>query len=104
MGRCCTLTLATLVALLGAPACVQGNGHARAGDDTEGDRSKPSVESARELDQAGVRIFKEGRYADAIRYFLAAYRMGGPSSELWNIARCHERLDDAERASKAIDE
>jgi hypothetical protein len=67
-------------------------------------RGKPSVESARELDQAGVRIFKDGRYADAIRYFRAAYRMGGPSSELWNIARCHERLDDPEGAVESIDE
>lgn len=67
-------------------------------------RTSPDLESARELDQSGVRAFRDGRYADAIRFFRAAYRMGGPSSELWNIARCHERLDDAEAAAHAIGE
>jgi hypothetical protein len=97
--------LATL-ALLGAAACVQGGPHSRApGEDDEAhSRARPSVDAARELDQSGVRIFKDGRYADAIRYFRAAYRMGGPPSELWNIARCRERLDDPEGAVLAIDE
>jgi hypothetical protein len=67
-------------------------------------RARPNVDSARELDQEGVRAFREGRYADAIRYFRSAYRLGGPSSELWNIARSHERLDDAEGAVAAIEE
>ena len=94
--------LLTLVALLAATSCVQGGGRGRTAGE-EG-HQQPNVESARELDQSGIRIFKEGRYADAIRYFRAAYRMGAPSSELWNIARCHERLDDAEGAALAIDE
>ncbi len=63
-----------------------------------------SLDAARELDQAGVRLFKEGRYADAERHFGAAYRLGGPSSELWNVARCRERLDDAEGAARALEE
>lgn len=96
--------LACLAGLLGAASCAQNQARARSGEEGSSERGKPSVESARELDQAGVRIFKEGRYADAIRYFRAAYRMGGPSSELWNIARCRERLDDAEGAVEAIDE
>jgi hypothetical protein len=92
--------------MLAAAACVQNEPHARsAGEDDEPRaRARPSVDAARELDQSGVRIFREGRYADAIRYFRAAYRMGGPPSELWNIARCRERLDDAEGAVLAIDE
>jgi hypothetical protein len=67
-------------------------------------RGRPNVDSARELDQEGIRAFREGRYADAIRYFRWAYRLGGPSSELWNIARSHEKLDDPEAAVEAIDE
>jgi hypothetical protein len=67
-------------------------------------RTRPNVDSARELDQDGVRAFRETRYSDAIRYFRAAYRLGGPSSELWNIARASERLDDAEGAVAAIEE
>jgi hypothetical protein len=53
-----------------------------------------SIESARELDQQGVRAFRAGRYADAERYFRTSFTLGGPSSELWNIARARERLDD----------
>ena len=64
----------------------------------------PNVVAARELDQEGVRNFREGRYAEAIRYFQAAHRLGGPSTELWNVARSRERLDDAEGAAGAIDE
>ena len=73
-------------------------------DGEPGIRAHPNVESARELDQEGVRAFRESRYADAIRYFRAAYRMGGPSSELWNLARSQERLDDPESAGASIEE
>src|ERR1700722_7033228 len=61
------------------------------------------LERARTLDQQGVRAFREGRYNDAIRYFEEAFRLGGPSSELWNIARCDVKLDDPEAASVALD-
>ena len=64
----------------------------------------PRVESARELDQNGVRSFRAGRYTDAIAYFRAAYQLGGPSSELWNIVRCREGMDDVEGAATAIDD
>jgi hypothetical protein len=75
------------------------------GADSETDiRSRPNLDSARELDQEGVRAFRENRYSDAIRYFRAAYRLGGPSSELWNLARSQERLDDPESAVAAIQE
>jgi hypothetical protein len=67
-------------------------------------RARPNLDSARELDQEGVRAFRDSRYADAIRYFRAAYRLGGPSSELWNLARSQERLDDAESADASIQE
>jgi hypothetical protein len=67
-------------------------------------RVRPELEAARELDQQGVRSFREGRYADAIRYFVAAFRLGGPSSELWNVARSRERMDDAEGAAASIEQ
>ncbi len=93
-------------ALLGAAACVDDYTHVYTSG--EGDelhaKVKPSLESARELDQEGVRAFKEGRYADAVRYFTVAYRMGGPPSELWNIARARERMDQPEEAARAIEE
>jgi hypothetical protein len=62
------------------------------------------VESARELDRQGVRSFREGHFADAVRYFRAAFERGGPSSELWNVARCEEHLDDPEAAVTALEQ
>ncbi len=100
------------LALLGALAtsaacgCVATTGRARGvdEDDARKPRTAPDLDSARELDQAGVRAFKEGRFGDATRLFRAAYRRGAPVSELWNIARCEERMDDGERAAKTIEE
>jgi hypothetical protein len=97
--------LLCLTALLCAVACVQGGATSSGNVDIEGSgRGHRSLEAARAFDQSGVQSFREGRYSDAIRYFRASYRMGGPSSELWNLARCRERLDDPEGAGRAIDE
>ncbi|MBV9949962.1 MAG: PEGA domain-containing protein [Myxococcales bacterium] len=76
------------------------------GDDGESMilRAKSDVGAARELDHEGVRSFREGHYADAVRYFRAAFRLGGPPSELWNIARSEEKLEDLEEALRALDE
>jgi hypothetical protein len=95
-----------VLSLLAATSCTSGGAHVRAIDEEDGvhSRAHPNVAAARELDQEGVRSFRYGRFEDAIRYFRAAYRLGGPSSELWNIARSRERLDDPEGASNAIDE
>jgi PEGA domain len=68
------------------------------------ERPRANVDAARELDQEGVRSFRESRFADAARYFRAAFELGGPSSELWNIARSEERRDDVEAAVRALDE
>lgn len=94
-----------LVALLTATACVPTVGRPGA-EAEEGVRRPrtPDIDAARDLDQQGVRAFREARWADALRYFRASYRLGGPSSEVWNIARCRERLDDAEGAAAAIDQ
>ena len=67
-------------------------------------RTSTNLVAARELDREGVRGFLDGRYGDAIRYFRSAYRLGGPSSELWNLARARERIDDPEGAASAIEE
>lgn len=66
-------------------------------------RPSPNVDAARELDQLGVRSFRDGRFADAARYFRAAFDLGGPSTELWNVARSAERRDDLEGAETALD-
>lgn len=95
---------AALVAL--APGCKGAAAPGNQADDPlhAAEPRGPNLDAARELDQQGVRAFREGRYEDAIRDFRAARDLGGPPSELWNIARCEERVDDAERAIQALDE
>lgn len=94
-----------LLALLVTTACAPARAPAPDPVEDEGPprREKPDLEAARELDQEGVRAFRDARYADAIRFFRAAYRMGAPSSELWNIARSREKMDDPESAAGAIE-
>jgi hypothetical protein len=87
--------------LAGAGCIPREGGRVMLAEPTE-PSARPSVEAARELDQQGIRSFRAGRYVDAVEYFRAAYRLGGPSSELWNIVRCREGLDDAEGAAAAI--
>lgn len=87
---------------------------ARSGDAFLGHSPDPAVVSsssiakdldgARALDHQGVLAFQAGRLRDALRLFREARRLGGPASELWNAARCHERLDEPEEAAAAIDE
>jgi len=100
------LTRLAVVALLATAACATPGlrGPDPADDATLARRSRADLDSARELDQEGVRAFREGRYADAIRYFRSSYRLGGPASELWNIARSRERMDDPEGAAQAIEQ
>jgi hypothetical protein len=97
------IRLAT-VALMAASACAVRPG----GETAEIDRglllyARPNVNAARELDHEGVKSFAESRYSDALAYFRAARKLGGPASELWNIARCLERLEDPEGAARALD-
>jgi hypothetical protein len=77
---------------------------ARSDDDEAKSRLRPNVAAARELDREGVYSFREAHFADALRYFRMAYRLGGPSTELWNVARTLEKLDDGDGANRAIDE
>jgi hypothetical protein len=58
---------------------------------------------AREKDKEGAKAYGEGRYADAIRFFDEAYHLGGPPFELWNIAKCHLRLDEPDRAAEMLE-
>jgi hypothetical protein len=62
------------------------------------------LNAARELDQQGVRAFSAGRYRDAVMMFKEAHRLGGPPSELWNVSRALERLDQPEDAATQIEE
>ncbi len=98
-----TRFFAILLAAGSLCACVRA-GERAPDDDILPGHEWSSLDAARELDQQGVRSFRDGHYADAVNYFRAARGLGGPSTELWNIARCEERLDDGEAASAALDE
>lgn len=58
---------------------------------------------ARSLDKEGAKAYGEGRYRDAIRFFDEAFRAGGPAFELWNIAKCHVRLDEPDHAADFLE-
>lgn len=58
---------------------------------------------ARTLDKEGAKAYEAGRYNDAIRYFEESHRLGGPPFELWNIAKCHLRLDQPEQAAEMLE-
>jgi hypothetical protein len=88
-----TRTLLLVSALLAATATARA--------DTG--RSAPELDRARTLDHEGARAFREGRYTDAMRYFEDALKLGAPSEELWNIARCLLKLDQPEDASDALE-
>lgn len=62
----------------------------------------PDLVRARELDAQGVRAYREGRPREALLLFTEAYRLGGPSLELWNVARCHQRLDEGDDAAEVL--
>jgi hypothetical protein len=64
----------------------------------------PNLDVARALDAQGVLAFERGAYRDAIQLFREAHRLGGPPSELWNEARCHEHLDEIEDAADVLDD
>jgi len=66
-------------------------------------RSAEDLARARVLDQQGAKAYADGRYNDAIRYFEESYRLGGPPFELWNIAKCHVRLDQPEQATEMLE-
>ena len=64
---------------------------------------KKDLGKARALDKEGARAYGEGRYADAIKSFDESYRLGGPAFELWNVAKCHLRLDEPALASEYLE-
>jgi len=66
-------------------------------------QGREDLARARALDKEGTRAYADGRYNDAIRYFEEAHRLGGPAFELWNIAKCHLRLDQPEQAADLLE-
>lgn len=64
---------------------------------------RSDLSRARELDALAARAYAAGRAREALLLFTEAYRAGGPSLELWNVARCHERLDEPDDAAEVLE-
>lgn len=57
-------------------------------------------EAARLLFENGTRAFDAGRFAEALERFTTAHRLSGRSMLLYNIAICHDRLDQRAEAAE----
>jgi hypothetical protein len=90
-----------LGALAAAPATALAQ--TRAPSSPAQSRAAEDLARARVLDQQGAKAYADGRYNDAIRYFEESHRLGGPPFELWNIAKCHVRLDQPEQAAEMLE-
>ena len=66
-------------------------------------RTADDLARARALDAQGAKAYGDGRYNDAIRYFEESHRLGGPPFELWNIAKCHAKLDQPDQAAEMLE-
>jgi hypothetical protein len=88
--KMCAVSCALLVSL--ASTCASAQERAATLD----------LKRARELDQQGSRAFHEGRFKDAITFFGEAFRYGAPSVEIWNVAKCHLKLDEPEAAEESF--
>lgn len=95
--------VATAVSTLAWEREVRADAPLRGGDLTTAEGVGRDLTRARFLDREGARAYADGRYGDAIRYFEEAYRHGGPSFELWNLARCYQRRGDPERAAAMLE-
>jgi hypothetical protein len=98
-----TAALPAVLALVLLPALALGQQPRPSSPTAPASRSAEDLARARVLDQQGTKAFVDGRYNDAIRYYEEAYRLGGPPFELWNIAKCHVRLDQPEQATEMLE-
>ncbi len=57
----------------------------------------PDEQIAKAHFQTGEGYFGAGRYEQAVREFLEAYRLSRKVDLLWNIARCYQHMDDPGR-------
>jgi len=48
--------------------------------------------------QQGIDLFKQGRYTEALPLFQRAFQMAPVAVVAWNLARCHEELEQPDEA------
>ncbi|MGM0557628.1 MAG: tetratricopeptide repeat protein [Myxococcota bacterium] len=92
-------TAAILLALTFVPA-LSGFSEATA-QTSEGESTARKVEK---LASKGAKAYGEERYRDAIGYFEQAYDLQPVPNLLYNIGRCHEKLEEYEEAIEHYEE
>lgn len=65
---------------------------------------KSTARKVEELAGKGAKAYGEERYRDAIGYFEQAYALQPVPNLLYNIGRCHEKLDEYEEAIEHYEE
>jgi hypothetical protein len=86
-----TVALAVTLALLSVAPAVAAE---PAGDD--------ATARAKEAFTEGQKLYKAGKYADAVARFEAAYAAKPHPSILFNIAKCWEQLDEVAKALRSF--
>jgi hypothetical protein len=66
--------------------------------------SADDLSDARFFDHQGALQYQRGRYREALALFERSYARGGPPIELWNMARCHLKLEEPGRAAARLKE
>jgi tetratricopeptide (TPR) repeat protein len=85
-----TATMVLMGALALGPAPLTGVGEAWAQDDV--------ASQVEELSGKGATAYKAGDYDEAIGYFEQAYELEPVANLLYNIARCHEKNNNPDKA------
>ena len=97
--RLCTATLLLALVLPAAP------GPARAESRRSGLAQSIEDDELGKLHyDAGRRLFEQGAYAKALAEFTAGYELTGRAPFLLNMAQCHRRLGDLEKARDVLEE
>jgi hypothetical protein len=63
-----------------------------------------TLKAARELFQAGLKLYGQGRYAEALLRFEETWAVRSHPSIQFNLGRCHEQLGDPSNALRAYRE
>src|SRR5258708_20162824 len=66
-------------------------------------RGEGDEDAARLHFQVGQSYYDEANYNDALKEFREAYRLSKRPALLYNVALCHERLDQFDQAIAALD-
>ena len=76
--------------------------YAQAPPPTPAPAPDPDANRGRELYEAGERKYAEGRYGEAIKFFLEAFALSNQTGLWFNIANTYERMGEYAKAVEAL--